>query len=185
MQLAVVDSRIVDVGWLSRNRSCIRPEVWLARGWSVVVEWMENGCGAVWLWLEGRMNDGQDKDGYSADEGFSVGRTREKRTRIFLYVVTEQKGSDLIATVKKHGGNKQNEDWYGSERRGTFAAFPTHFPAAKVFYDLRLDLRIEHLPILRGYWSGRRGRDNERDAAKRSLRGRCAAEAVVLTFVYQ
>ena len=32
--------------------------------------------------------------------------------------------------------------------RGRFAAFPTHFPAAKVFYDLRLDLRIEHLPIL-------------------------------------
>ena len=35
-------------------------------------------------WLEGGMNDGQDQDGYSADEGFSVGRTREKRTRIFL-----------------------------------------------------------------------------------------------------
>ena len=33
----------------------------------------------------------------------------------------EQKGSDLIATVKKHGGNKQNEDWYGSERRGKCA----------------------------------------------------------------
>ena len=28
---------------------------------------------------------------------------------------------DLITTVKKHGGNKQNEDWYGSERRGKCA----------------------------------------------------------------
>ena len=32
MQLSVVDSRIVDVGWLSRNRPCIRHEGWLARG---------------------------------------------------------------------------------------------------------------------------------------------------------
>ena len=28
------------------------------------------------------------------------------------------------------------------ERRGIFAAFPSYFPAAKVFYDLRLDLRF-------------------------------------------
>ena len=32
MQLDVVDSRIVDVGWLSRNRSWIRHEGWLSRG---------------------------------------------------------------------------------------------------------------------------------------------------------
>ena len=95
----------------------------------------------------------------------------------------EQKGSDLIATVKKHGGNKQNEDWHGSERRGRFAAFPSCFSAAKVFYDLRLDLRIEHLPFLRGYGAGRRGQGNERDAAARSLRGRCAAEAAALTWI--
>ena len=42
MQLDVVDSRIVDVGWLSRNRSCIRPEGWLARG-CVAVE------GRLWM----------------------------------------------------------------------------------------------------------------------------------------
>ena len=54
----------------------------------------------------------------------------------------EQKGSDLIATVKKHGGNKQNEDWHGSERRGRFAAFPARFSSRKSFYDLRLDLRF-------------------------------------------
>ena len=30
-------------------------------------------------WLEGGMNDGQDKDGYSADEGFSVGWTEGGR----------------------------------------------------------------------------------------------------------
>jgi hypothetical protein len=77
----------------------------------------------------------------------------------------------VITTVKKHGGNKQNEDWYGSERRGKSAAFPSRFSAAKVFYDLRLDLRIEHLPFLRGYGSGRRGKDNERNAATRFLRG--------------
>ena len=63
------------------------------------------------------------------------------------------------------------------QHSGTFAAFPSHFSAAKLFYDLRLDLRIEHLPIFRGYGSGRRGQDNERDAATRYLRGRCAAEA--------
>jgi hypothetical protein len=51
--------------------------------------------------------------------------------------------------------------------RGRFAAFPSRFSAAKVFYDLRLDLRIEHLSFLRGYGSGRRGQDNERDAAFR------------------
>ena len=88
---------------------------------------------------------------------------------------SEQKGSGMVATLKKHGSNKQNEDWYGSERRGRFAAFPSHFSAAKVFYDLRLDLRIEHLPILRGYGSGRRGEDYQRDADMRHLRGRCAA----------
>ena len=36
MQLGVVDSRIVDVGWLCRNRSWIRHEGWLNRGWSVI-----------------------------------------------------------------------------------------------------------------------------------------------------
>ena len=54
----------------------------------------------------------------------------------------EATGSDMVTTVKKHGGNKQNEDWHGSERRGGIAAFPARFPAAKVFYDLRLDLRF-------------------------------------------
>jgi len=44
MQLSVVDSRIVDVGWLSRNRSWIRHEGWLCCGWSVVVGCMGNGC---------------------------------------------------------------------------------------------------------------------------------------------
>ena len=82
----------------------------------------------------------------------------------------------MIASLKKHGNNKQNEDWYGSERRGKSAAFPSRFPTAKVFYDLRLDLRIEHLPILRGYGSGRRGKDDERDAATRFLCGGRAAE---------
>ena len=37
--------RITDVGWLCRNRSCIRPEGWLARGWNVVVGWL-----GKWLW---------------------------------------------------------------------------------------------------------------------------------------
>ena len=63
--------RIIDAGWFSRNRV-------------VLVFDPQDGWFVVELWLEGRMNDGQDKDGYSADEGFSVGRTREKRTRIFL-----------------------------------------------------------------------------------------------------
>ena len=40
--------------------------------------------------------------------------------------------------------------------RGSFAAvfacLKPRFPAAKVFYDLRLDLRIEHLPILLRAW---------------------------------
>jgi len=47
MQLDVVDSRIVDVGWLCRNRSWIRHEGWLNRGWSVVGGWLVNGCRAV------------------------------------------------------------------------------------------------------------------------------------------
>ena len=47
MQLDVVDSRIVDVGWLSRNRSCIRPEGWLARG-CVAVDSVHIGVGK-WL----------------------------------------------------------------------------------------------------------------------------------------
>ena len=34
--------------------------------------------------------------------------------------------------------------------------------------------RDESLPILRGYGSGRRGEDNERDAATRPLRWLCA-----------
>ena len=58
-------------------RSCIRPEGWLARGWSVVVGWMGKwswiNLVEVEYWLEGRMNGGQDMDGWSADEGFSVG----------------------------------------------------------------------------------------------------------------
>ena len=62
---------IREVGRFSRNRV-------------VLVFDPQDGWFVVELWLEGRMNDGQDKDGYSADEGFSVGRTREKRTRIFL-----------------------------------------------------------------------------------------------------
>ena len=33
VQLDVVASRIVDVGWLCRNRSWIRHEGWLSRGW--------------------------------------------------------------------------------------------------------------------------------------------------------
>jgi len=32
VQLDIVDSRIVDVGWLWRNRSWIRHEGWLSRG---------------------------------------------------------------------------------------------------------------------------------------------------------
>ena len=44
VQLDVVDSRIVDVGWLCRNRSCIRHEGWLVRG-CVAVE------GRLWMGL--------------------------------------------------------------------------------------------------------------------------------------
>ena len=40
MQLSVVDSSIVDVGWLCRNRSWIRHEGWLSRGWGwLAVAW--------------------------------------------------------------------------------------------------------------------------------------------------
>ena len=46
--------------WL--ERCCWMDEKWL---WSIFA--------VVESWLEGGMNDGQDKDGYSADEGFSVG----------------------------------------------------------------------------------------------------------------
>ena len=48
--------RIRDVGRFSRNRV-------------VLVFDPQDGWFVVELWLEGRMNDGQDKDGYSADEG--------------------------------------------------------------------------------------------------------------------
>ena len=48
--------RIIDAGWFSRNRV-------------VLVFDPQDGWFVVELWLEGRMNDGQDKDGYSADEG--------------------------------------------------------------------------------------------------------------------
>jgi len=45
---------------------------WLSRGWSVVVGWMGKwswiNLVEVEYWLEGRMNGGQDKDGWSADE---------------------------------------------------------------------------------------------------------------------
>ena len=51
VQLDVVDSRIVDVGWLSRNRSWIRHEGWLSRGFLPSAEssvWrMKDGCGGV------------------------------------------------------------------------------------------------------------------------------------------
>ena len=43
VQLDVVDSRIVDVGWLSRNRSWIRHEGWLSRGWVMVGVWLLDG----------------------------------------------------------------------------------------------------------------------------------------------
>ena len=50
-------------------RSCIRPEGWLARGWNVVVEWMENGCGAVLLWLRSSWTDeGERRTRKRADE---------------------------------------------------------------------------------------------------------------------
>ena len=46
VQLSVVDSRIVDVGWLRRNRSLIRHEGWLvfARG-CVAVGYVRVGLG--------------------------------------------------------------------------------------------------------------------------------------------
>ena len=40
---------------------------WLLNGWKMVVEHFA----VVESWLEGGMNDGQDKDGWSADEGES------------------------------------------------------------------------------------------------------------------
>ena len=43
MQLSVVDSSIVDVGWLCRNRSWIRHEGWLSRGWVMVGVWLLDG----------------------------------------------------------------------------------------------------------------------------------------------
>ena len=51
MQLSVVDSRIVDVGWLSRNRSWLRHEGWLRRGWvmvGVVVGWLGKWLCSGW-----------------------------------------------------------------------------------------------------------------------------------------
>ena len=48
---------------------------WLLNGWKMFVEHFA----VVESWLEGGMNDGQDKDGYSADEGFSVGWTEGGR----------------------------------------------------------------------------------------------------------
>ena len=95
--------------------------------------------------------------------------SRRKTAKSVLRVVEDRAGvpdEGRTALLNKHGSNKQNEDWHGSERRGKSAAFLTRFSAAKVFYNLRLDLRIEHLPILRGYGSGRRGEDNECDVAK-------------------
>jgi len=63
--------RIADVGWLSRNRSCIRPEGWLSRGWfakrgivrladsggwNVIVRQMRRCCD--WLAVAWRLKDG-------------------------------------------------------------------------------------------------------------------------------
>ena len=45
------------MGWLSRNRVVLGFDP--KDGWLVVGTWL--------------VNDGQDKDGWSADEGFSVG----------------------------------------------------------------------------------------------------------------
>ena len=43
--------------------------LWLARGWNVVVEWMENGCGAVLLWLRSSWTDeGERRTRERADE---------------------------------------------------------------------------------------------------------------------
>ena len=47
VQLSVVDSKIVDVGWLCRNRSWIRHEGWLSRG-CVAVDSVHIGVGK-WL----------------------------------------------------------------------------------------------------------------------------------------
>ena len=70
----------LSIGWSCRIREVGR----FSRNRVVLVFDPQDGWFVVELWLEGRMTDGQDKDGYSADEGFFVGRTREKRTRIFL-----------------------------------------------------------------------------------------------------
>ena len=64
MQLDVVDSRIVDVGWLSRNRSWIRHEGWLRHG-LVAVEEMAGG----WLLSEGGIPACCGGNGWSTDEG--------------------------------------------------------------------------------------------------------------------
>ncbi|MBQ3808246.1 MAG: hypothetical protein II840_09865, partial [Kiritimatiellae bacterium] len=51
--------------------------LWLSRGWNVVVEWMENGCGAVLLWLRSSWTDeGERRTRERADEGKS--RREEK-----------------------------------------------------------------------------------------------------------
>ena len=42
-------------------------------------KWLWSIFAVVESWLEGGMNDGQDKDGYSAYEGFSVGWTEGGR----------------------------------------------------------------------------------------------------------
>ena len=49
MQLDVVDSRIVGVGWLCRNRSLIRHEGWLCCSWSVVAGRFEKLLGGGWV----------------------------------------------------------------------------------------------------------------------------------------
>lgn len=60
--------RIIDAGWFSRNRVVLvfDPKdgwlvvgTWLLNGWKMVVEHFA----VVESWLEGGMNDGQDKDG--------------------------------------------------------------------------------------------------------------------------
>ena len=67
--------RITNGGWLCRNRSWIRHEGWLARGWNVVVGWL-----GKWLWSSFIVVEKQlDGRGGKADEGKS-GRGKE-RTR--------------------------------------------------------------------------------------------------------
>ena len=67
----------------------------------------------------------------------------------------------LDSTRSTRSTRLKNRDTFAA----VFACLKSHFPAVKLFYDLRLDLRIEHLSFLRGYGSGRCGQDNERDAA--------------------